>query len=146
MKTLSAGKPGSKAGFTFTLSIVLLALTLISVASFAQEWRKSQQVSFTEILPSESMRLQERVAASLGQIVGADGSIKSDSSSTVLSISTQQPFKREGESIAQISDYSESLPSNLRNLGYEAVLDANKISGSNSAVIVTSNNGSMLPS
>jgi hypothetical protein len=133
-------------GFTFTLSIVLLAITLIAVASFAQEWRKGQQVSFTEILPSESMRLQERVASGVGQLVQADGSVKSGNASTTLSISTSQPFKREGEALAQISDYSESLPSNLRNLGYEAVLDANKISGSSSAVIVTSDNGSLVHS
>jgi len=145
MNKASDATSGSR-GFTFTLSIVLLALTLIAVASFAQEWRKGQQVSFTEILPSESMRLQERVAAGIGQMVQADGSIKSDNTSTTLSLSTSQPFKREGESLAQISDYSESLPSNLRNLGYEAVLDANKISGSNSTVIVTSNNGSLVHS
>ena len=137
---------GGRAGFTFTLSIVLLAITLMAVASFAQEWRKSQQVSFTEILPSESMRLQERVAAGVGQMVQADGSVKSGNASTTLSVSSSQPFKREGESLAQISDYSESLPSNLRNLGYEAVLDANKISGSSSAVIVTSDNGSLVHS
>ena len=107
---------------------------------------KDIQVSFTEILPSESVRLQERVAIGIGQMVQADGSIKSDDSSTVLSISTQQPFKREGADLAQLSDYSESLPSNLRNLGYEAVLDANKMSGSSSAVIVTSNNGSLVHS
>jgi len=146
MRKASSMKPGSKNGFTFTLSIVLLAITLLAVASFAQEWRKSQQVSFTEILPSESVRLQERVAAGVGQMVQADGSVKSDNTSTLLSISTSQPFKREGESLAQVADYSESLPSNLRNLGYEAVLDANKISGSNSTVIVTSNNGSLVHS
>ena len=156
MKTANAAKAGrtiplpqqqgGRLGFTFTLSIVLLSITLIAVAAFAQEWRKSQQVSFTEILPSESVRLQERVAAGIGQMMQADGSIKSDNASTVLSISTQQPFKREGEALAQVSDYSESLPSNLRNLGYEAVLDANKISGSNSTVIVTSNNGSLVHS
>ena len=145
-KSVSAKKPKSKNGFTFTLSIVLLAITLIAVASFAQEWRKSQQVSFTEILPSESMRLQERVAVGVGQLVQADGSVKSDDTSTMLSLSTSQPFKREGEALTQFSDYSESLPSNLRNLGYEAVLDANKISGSNSTVIVTSNNGSLVHS
>ena len=156
MKTANAAKAGrtiplpqqqgGRLGFTFTLSIVLLSITLIAVAAFAQEWRKSQQVSFTEILPSESVRLQERVAAGIGQMMQADGSIKSDNASTVLSISTQQPFKREGEALAQVSDYSESLPSNLRNLGYEAVLDANKISGSNSTVIVTSSNGSLVHS
>ena len=145
-KTIHEKKPESKNGFTFTLSIVLLAVTLIAVASFAQEWRKSQQVSFTEILPSESMRLQERVAVGVGQLVQADGSVKSDNASTTLSFSTEQPFKREGDALTQFSDYSESLPSNLRNLGYEAVLDANKISGSNSTVIVTSNNGSLVHS
>ena len=145
-KAASAKKPSIKNGFTFTLSIVLLAITLIAVASFAQEWRKSQQVSFTEILPSDAVRLQERVAAGVGQLVQADGSVKSDNSSTTLSLSIEQPFKREGDSLSQFSDYSESLPSNLRNLGYEAVLDANKISGSNSTVIVTSNNGSLVHS
>lgn len=139
-------RPVGRAGFTFTLSIVLLSLTLLSVASFAQEWRKSQRVSFTEILPSESARLQERVASGMGSLMQAGGSVTSDGASTTLSISTRQPFKREGQSLAQIPDYSESLPSSLRNLGYEAVLDANNISGSSATVIVTSGNGSLVHS
>ena len=146
MKKNKKGGRGDGHGFTFTLSIVLLSLTLIAVASFAQEWRKSQQVSFTEILPSESLRLQERVAADFGQIVQADASLKSDNATTTLSVTTSQPFKREGQPIAKISDYSSSLPSNLRNLGYEAVLDANNMSGSNAAVILTSDNGSLVHS
>ena len=139
-------RKSSELGFTFTLSIAILAITLIAVASFAQEWRKGQQVSFTEILPSESVRLQERVAADFGQIVQADASVRTENATTTLSISTQQPFKSEGQPIAKISDYSESLPSNLRNLGYEAVLDANNMSGSNAAVILTSSNGSLVHS
>jgi hypothetical protein len=142
-----ARRAGGRKGFTFTLSVVMIALTLISVASFAQEWRKGQQASYTEILPSESMRLQERVATDIGQIVRADASVKTgNASSTTLSLSTQQPFKREGEPLAKIADYSSSLPSNLRNLGYEAVLEANGLAGSNATVIVTSQNGSLVQS
>jgi len=144
------GKPtsgnGTSKGFTFTLSIVLLSLTLIAVASYATEWRKSQQVSFTEILPSETMRLQERVGADMGQMAQADASVKKDNSTTTLSVSTSAPFKREGEPLAKLSDYTESLPANLRNLGYEAVLDTNSMGGSNSTVIVTSGNGSLVHS
>jgi len=143
----AAARPASRAGFTFTLSIVLLSLTLIAVASFASEWRKTQQVSFTEMLPSEAMRLQERVGSDMGQIVQADASLRKTSpTSTTLSISTQQPFKREGEPIAKISDYSESLPANLRNLGYEAVLSANEISGSDTTLLLLSGNGSLVHS
>jgi len=137
---------GMGKGFTFTLSIVLLSLTLIAVASYATEWRKSQQVSFTEILPSETMRLQERVGADMGQMAQADASVKKDNSTTTLSVSTSAPFKREGEPLAKLSDYTESLPANLRNLGYEAVLDTNSMGGSNSTVIVTSGNGSLVHS
>jgi hypothetical protein len=142
-----AALAGWQKGFTFTLCIVILVLTLLAVASFAQEWRKSQQFSFTEILPSEAIRLQERVASDVGQMVQADASVKTDNrSTTTLSLSTKQPFKREGEPIARVSDYSSSLPANLRNLGYEAVLDPNNISGSNATVLLTSGNGSLLHS
>jgi hypothetical protein len=132
------------AGFTYTLSLVLLSITLIAAASFASEWRKSQQLSYTELLPSESVQLQERVASGFGALVQADASIVRESASlSTLKISTQQPFKREGQPLADIASYSESLPANLRNLGYETVLGANNVSGSNSTVLLLSNNGSL---
>ena len=140
--------PRSLAGFTFTLSMVLITLTLIGAASFAQEWRKEQQASTTKIASSEALRLHGRVGSDVRAMMGAGAKVSTNNATgaTTLSLSLTQPFKREGEPIAQINDYSASLPSSLRNLGYEAVLSAGNMSGSSATVIVTSKNGSLVNS
>lgn len=136
---------GRRKGFTFTLSMVILTLTLVAVATFAQQWRKDQQASYTEIMPSESMRLRERVASDLGQMLQLDASLqRNNDSTTELTFKVTEPFKREGLSIARMTDYSESLPANLRNLGYEAVFSANNITGSEATVMRTTGNGSLV--
>jgi len=128
--------------------MVLITLTLIGAASFAQEWRKEQQASTTKIVSSEALRLHGRVGSDVRAMMGAGAKVMTDSTTgaTTLSFSLSQPFKREGEPIAQINAYSASLPTNLRNLGYEAVLSANNMSGSTSTVIITSKNGSLVNS
>ena|GEM_PF-3887937 len=138
----------SRAGFTFTLSMVLITLTLIGAASFAQEWRKEQQASATKIVSSEALRLHGRIGSDVRAMVGAGAKVSTDNTTgaTTLSFSLTQPFKREGEPIAQINEYSASLPTSLRNLGYEAVLSANNMTGSSATVIVTSKNGSLVNS
>jgi hypothetical protein len=136
---------GKRKGFTFTLSMVILTLTLVAVATFAQQWRKDQQAFYTEIMPSESMHLRERVASDLGQMLMLDASLQRNNDSTTdLTFKVTEPFKREGLSIARMSDYSQSLPANLRNLGYEAVFSANNITGSEATVMHTTNNGSLV--
>jgi len=142
---MSNTRASGRKGFTFTLSMVILSLTLVTVATFAQEWRKDQQASYTEILPSESMRLRERVSADMNQILQLEASLdRRNDSTTKLSFAVTEPFKREGLSIARMTDYSESLPANLRNLGVEAVFSANNITGSDTAVLHTTGNGSLV--
>lgn len=132
----------ARRGFTFTISMLLLCLTLIAMAAFAQEWRMSQQSSFTRMLPAEAYRLQERIAADAGEMLGAKASLKKTSQNTAAAgVSVQLPFKKEGEPLARMNDYSSSLAYSLRNLGFEAVLSANNISGSNATVMTISGTG-----
>ncbi len=135
---------GSPRGFTFTISIVILSITLIAMALFSQEWRKSQKVSFTELLPAETARLEERVSSDLGALLGADARVTKTSTSVSVDLSTQMPFKKEGSPIAEMGDYASSLPSSLKNIGSEAVLSANEINGSNATVIRVSDTGQLV--
>jgi hypothetical protein len=146
MVSKKAGKKqaGTPRGFTFTISIVLLSITLIAMALFSQEWRKSQKVSFTELLPAETARLEERVSSDLGALLGADARVTKTSTSVSVDLSTQMPFKKEGSPIADMGDYASSLPASLRNTGAEVVLSANEINGSNASVVRVSDTGQMV--
>ena len=140
----AGGGPFKNKGFTFTLSIVLLSITLIAVAVFSREWRASQQVSFTEILPSEAQRIDERVASDMGKMFGAGAEMETKNQTTAsVGTFTQAPFKKEGAPLAQIDDYSQSLSSSLRASGYEAVLATNNLGASNATVMVFFGNGSL---
>ena len=94
--------------------MVLITLTLIGAASFAQEWRKSQQASTTKITSIEG--LHGRIGSDVRAMMGAGAKVSTDNTTgaTTLSLSLTQPFKREGDPIAQVGAYSTSLPSNLR--------------------------------
>jgi len=134
----------SPRGFTFTISIVILAITLIAMALFSQEWRKSQSVSFTELMPTETARLEERVSSDMGAILGADAHVSKTSTEVAVEISTKMPFKKEGMPLAEMGEYAASLPSTLRNTGSEAILSANSINGSTAAVMKVSDTGQLL--
>jgi len=146
MKSKRAAKKQSSSprGFTFTISIVILAITLIAMALFSQEWRKSQRVSFTELMPSEAARIEERVSSDMGAMLGADASVSKTSTDVTVDISSKMPFKKEGAPIAEMGDYAASLPSSLKNTGAEAVLSANEITGSTATVMKISDTGQLV--
>jgi len=134
-----------KQGFTFTISMLLLCLTLISMAAYAPEWRKSQLDSFALSLPFEGLRLQERISAGVAELLGADASVRKNISGVVSTrISGSFPFKKEGEPIARIDEYANSLPYSLRGTGAEPLLSANSLVGSNATVMVISGTGSLV--
>lgn len=134
-----------KKGFTFTISMLLLCLTMVAMASYAQEWRKSQQLSFTELLPSEGIRLQERVSAGLMEVLGADAYVRKTSSNTSSAkVEMRLPFKKEGLPIVDIKSYASGLPAALRGTGYEASLSANNLVNSSPTVTFISDSGSMV--
>ena len=132
-------------GFTFTISILMLCLTLIAMAAYASEWRRSQQGLLSLLLPTDSIRLQERIAAGAAEILGADSMVKKDGSGKVsVKIAGRLPFKKEGEPIARMNDYSASLPYGMRGTWAEAVLSANNLTGSNATVMYVSGTGSLI--
>lgn len=123
-------------GFTFTVSVLIISITLISMAAFSQEWRRSQQASFTELLPSEASRVQEGVSADFAQMSSASASVRRPSASTAsVEISASLPFKKEGAQLADAAEYSASLPMVLRGKDFEAVVSAAGFSGSNATVM-----------
>lgn len=137
---------GSK-GFTFTLSIVLISITLLAMAAFSKDWRAGQQESFTEILPSEALFTDQRVSSDLAKMLGASALVEKENGTTAsLDLSVQMPFKKEGASLADMAGYAESLSSTLRTAGFEAVLSASGINGSNATVMSLFGTGTLVQS
>jgi len=129
-------------GFTYTISMLLLVLLLISIASYMQEWRKSQQASLTAFLPTDSIRLQERVAAGAAEVLGADARAeRSSPNQTTVKLWTRFPFRKEGADVAPLSEYASSLPYAMRGAGAEVVLSANSLSGPNATVMSVAGSG-----
>jgi hypothetical protein len=110
-------------GFTFTISAILIAITLISMAFFAFQWRSSQQLSYTRILPSDSIRLQDMVSAEFRALSGISAEVKrANSSSAAVKMSFFLPLKKEGADIIGMQQFSSSLAQSLRGSGIEAAL------------------------
>ncbi|MCX8197106.1 MAG: hypothetical protein N3G80_02195 [Candidatus Micrarchaeota archaeon] len=129
-------------GFTFTISIILLSITLVGMALFSQEWRKTQKTTFTELLPAEIARIEEKVSSDLSSITSAQLSVKNAYPYVQLDMATFFPYKKEGLPIADMNSYLFNLPENLRNTGAEAILISN-INGSN-ATIINISSGSLV--
>ncbi|MEM4348089.1 MAG: hypothetical protein QXN37_00785 [Candidatus Anstonellaceae archaeon] len=129
-------------GFTFTISILILSITLIGMALFSQEWRKSQRTAFTELLPSEIARIEEQVSSDLAAVLGTKADIRKTQSSIHLTVSSTLPFKKEGHPIANLYEYAATLPENLRNSGVEAIL-VSWINGSNAFIMNISESGGL---
>ena len=141
---IGSSNPTPSKGFTFTLSIVLLSITLIAMAVFSREWRASQQASFTEILPSESQRIDSRIASDVSKMFGASADVeKQNATSASIDVTGQMPFQKEGSPLAHMDDYSQSLSSSMRASGYAAVLSTNGLSKSNATVLTFTLNGSL---
>ena len=132
---------GTHRGFTFTISIIVVSVTLISMALFAQDWRRSQSDSFTGLLPTQIALTEARVSADLGAMLGINALVLANSTNVSVGLSLQVPFKKEGAPLADLGAYAASLPYSLRNTGTEAVLSANGINGSNAVVATVSGSG-----
>lgn len=129
-------QPSAKRGFTFTVSAILIALTLVSMAFFASQWRKSQEVSYNEVLPSDSVRLQDRIASDFRTLSGVSADVqRTGTSSAAIKISFSLPLKKEGADVVDMSQYSSALASSLRGTGVEAAIYGN-ISGNSPTVVL----------
>ena len=111
------------------------------MALFAQEWRKSQSSSFTEILPAQGALMEARVSADLSAMLGASALVSRGSNSVYVALLANMPFKREGLPMADAAGYAASLPYGLRNTWTEAVLSANGMNGSSATVATVSDTG-----
>jgi len=142
MRLKKAASPS--AGFTFTISALVISLTLLAMAQFVTEWRRSGQVSFTETSAAQSSNVQARASLDLGEMLGARASLsKTSASSAVASLYVSLPLKKEGAGLASISQYSSSLSSSLGAAGIEAAIYTN-LSGQNGTVILFTDNGTLV--
>ncbi|MFA6490163.1 MAG: hypothetical protein WCT52_05810 [Candidatus Micrarchaeia archaeon] len=135
-------KQSARRGFTFALSALLIALTLISMAFFSSQWRKSQQISYNEVLPSDAVKLKDKIAGDMRSLTGASADVRrTGTSEAAVKVSFSLPLKKEGAEIADMSKYSQSLASSLRGSGVEAAISAN-VSGNSPTVITLPDSGS----
>lgn len=134
-------KPSALRGFTFALSALLIALTLISMAFFAAQWRKTQQFSYNEVLPSDASRLQDKISGDLRSLTGASADVRRTGASTAgVKMSFSLPLKKEGSQIVDMGKYAQSLASSLRGSGVEAAVYSG-ISGSTPSIITFPDSG-----
>jgi len=138
-------KPSSpSAGFTFTISALVISLTLLAMAQFVTEWRRSGQVSLSETSAAQSSNLQQRVSSDLSAMLGARASLsKTGASSAMASLYLSLPLKKEGAGLASLPQYSSSLSASLGAAGVEAALYSN-LSGQNGTVILFTDNGTLV--
>ena len=138
-----AQKIPSRQGFTYTVSALMIALTLISMAYFSSQWRASQQLSYNEVLPSDSFWLASKVSGDLRSLTGAYAEIiKTGNSTADVLVSVSFPLEKEGADAVDISQYPARLASTLRGSGVEASLYSG-MSGSSSTVIFLPDSGSL---
>jgi len=138
------GGVGAIKGFTFTISVIIISLTLISMVSFSKEWQKQQAGAYNEVLPSQSSRLQERIAIDISSILGVSSAFRASPVLVQAEYIAAFPFKREGAGVADLSGYSKYLSSSLSNQGFEVILAANGLVGSRAAVMAVSDSGQII--
>ena len=142
MGTAKAGQ-SSLRGFTFALSALLIALTLISMAFFASQWRKSQEVSYNEVLPSDAAHLQDKIAGDFSSLSGANAQVaRTGASSALVQLSFSLPLKKEGAQVLDLSHYSQALASSLRGSGVEAAVSSG-VSGSSPTIMTLPDSGAL---
>lgn len=113
----------ARQGFTFTVSALMVALTLVSMAYFSSQWRASQQLSYNEVLPSDSFWLESKVSSDLRSLTGVSAEIIKASNTTADAlVSFSLPLKKEGSDAVDLSQYSAQLASALRGSGVAASL------------------------
>lgn len=131
----------SRRGFTITVSIVLISITLISMALFSGQWAKSNQASAAALLPAGALRMQERLASDLSRLVNANASMGRQSSFAVFSLTGSFPFKKEGLPLFNSSEFSSMLPRVGQGSGFELIAAAENMSSGNATVVLFGNGG-----
>lgn len=129
-------------GFTFTISALLISVTLLSMAAFSQEWRRGQQSPYVELAPSDAIRTSERVSSDFAAVLGATAEARRlNATSAWLRFSGTLPLGKEGSPVSQLSDYSSSLASSLRSRGFEATIYSGGLAGQNATAITAAGSG-----
>lgn len=139
------GEGGGLRGFTFTISVIILSITLIAMAAFSKEWSKNQQSAFIDVLPQyEALRVLDRVSADMANLLGASALVeRTNASSADIYLSVRFPLKKEGFPVADMKSYSRGLSESLRPLGLEAILFADNLSSANPRAMLIGSNGSL---
>ena len=116
-------------GYTFTLSVILIAATIIAAAEFAREWsRIRDSVPVASLAGAVLASEQARMAGDLAAILGAGARLQKNSTHTSIMIAGSFPLKKEGLIVADVQSYARKLPGLLRNhLQMEAVLSADAV-------------------
>jgi hypothetical protein len=141
MRAKKAQRPS--AGFTFTISALIISLTLIAMAQFVTEWRRSGQVSMTVSSNFQSADLQQRVSSDFASMLGAKAKVEQTGSGAVQTkIGLNFPLEREGGGLGGVTKYSLFLSGSLAGSGVEAAVYPN-ISWSNGTAITFPDNGTL---
>ncbi|MCX8198219.1 MAG: carbohydrate binding domain-containing protein [Candidatus Micrarchaeota archaeon] len=135
-------KAASKAssGFTFTISSLIIALTLISLAQFSSDWSRSRQASIEISLQDEPLSVQNAIASDFASMLGAKGGIRrTGAGSAVSSASATFPFEQEGLPFGSAKDYSLFLAAAASKSGLEISIYPNISSAGGTALFYPKN-------
>ncbi len=123
----------SKSGYTFTLSVLLLAATIISLAIYSIEWRRISQ-SQPAVLsnPLDAIFLEDLVSADVSYLHGGKAEINRNSTHVILKVASNFPYRKEGFQPTDLSEYASMFPSLLSSkIPYEVIFASYPVSSSN---------------
>jgi hypothetical protein len=143
--------PSSK-GFTFTISIILLSITLVSLVTYSEEMKNENARVFAPAVSSGGAAAASRVSYAAGELLRTSLSIEKESgNSTKSGLLARFPLAKEGYPLCDMRAFSAGLAYSMGGALVEPVVQSSAISGS-SAVVANfstgayayeSNNGSM---
>ncbi|MEM4633911.1 MAG: hypothetical protein QW275_02030, partial [Candidatus Anstonellaceae archaeon] len=131
------------AGFTFTISALVISLTLISMAQFSSDWRRSQQAS-SEMTPSKlPFGIQNSLASDFSSILGVKANAdRTGTYSARSKVEINFPFEQEGMNRKRVEKYPFLLGGAVSQSGLEVSLYLQPII-ENKSVMLFPKNGSL---
>jgi|GEM_PF-6170469 len=130
---------GARKGFTFTISVLIVALTLITVAAYSKEKPKSLPAANPEIVSQEAALLAiSRISSDFSAMLRASAAAKPlNATHSEISLSVSLPLSKEGQPVlSDLNGYSRLLARVLAPQGIGAVVSAERISGKNNATVM----------